>query len=340
VDIASAMLFMLTLVAEVVISIYVLIYAMHDLTTVVQETAAGNDEVNWPSEPFLDWLFGSLHLVVLVLVLLAPAGILTRASKDSLFPGDDVLRFLVLAVPGLWLLFPVALLSSLSGEQRWMVLRPAVLGRMLRAAPATLAVYVASAVLAAGAAALWYMSLKWGGRWWLLMPAAAAVSAAAFLVYARLLGRLGWVIGRFLPAKRKREAAAKTEKPTTPAAKAQDPWAAPDAPPAPEKPPGEEPKPATTVAPDGEPYESYGLGDEPVKPPTYEEIAPKKPTRIVLPKRDRAAKTIPWPMVRGVYTFPFRGANIKALLWLTLGALVWAVGALILIGLLQRVTGG
>jgi hypothetical protein len=340
VDIAGAMMFVLTLVAEVIVGLYVLIYAMHAMLTVVQETAAGNDEIAWPSEGFIDWLFGSLHLVVLVLVLLAPAGILMRALQPTLFPDDAVLRFLVLAVPGLWLLFPVALLSSLSTEHRWMLLRPDVMWRMLRAAPATLAVYVAGAVLAAGAGALWYAALAPGGRS-ILMPVAAAASAAAFLIYARLLGRLAWVMGQVPTGKRKRGAAAKKEKPKKTAAAAHDPWAAPDEPPESEKEP-EAPKTPTKVAPDGEAYESYGLGDEPVKPPTYAETAPKKKKRerAAVPKRLPPAKAVTWPMVRGVYAFPFRGDNAKAWMWLALGALAWGAGAVVLIGLLPRVTGG
>ena len=61
--------------------------------------------------------------------------------KDWL-PDQDALRFVILAVPGLWLLFPVALFSTLSGSSRWFVLRPIVVWKLLRVAPSTFAVYV------------------------------------------------------------------------------------------------------------------------------------------------------------------------------------------------------
>ncbi len=58
--------------------VLVLTYSMHCLLVVVQETAAGNDEVTWPAEPFQDSLGGAFHLVAVVLIGLAPMGILAR----------------------------------------------------------------------------------------------------------------------------------------------------------------------------------------------------------------------------------------------------------------------
>ena len=49
-------LFMILLLAQILIGIYVAAYASHCLLTVVQDTAAGNDEVIWPDEPYYDWV--------------------------------------------------------------------------------------------------------------------------------------------------------------------------------------------------------------------------------------------------------------------------------------------
>ena len=187
-DIVTATEFVFTLVAALILSLIVVAYAMHCLLVVVRDTADGKDEVIWPAEPFQDWAGGALHLVVVIGAWLAPVGLLARALRKDWLPDQDALRFLLLAVPGLWLLFPVALFSSLSGSSRWFVFRPVVVWKLLRVAPSTLAVYILSAVLAAGAAALGYAAIFSG--WALLLPVAAAGGAAAFLIYARLLGRL------------------------------------------------------------------------------------------------------------------------------------------------------
>ena len=169
-------------------------YAMHCLLVVVQETAAGNDEVTWPAEPFQDSLGGAFHLVAVVLISLAPFGVLARALKDVLLPDNFALRFLLLAIPGLWLFLPVALLSSLSASSRWNLFRPVVVWNMLRLAPFTFIVYMLSALLAELITALAYVTVVRG--WLVVAPAAALATATALLIYGRLLGRLGWKMGR------------------------------------------------------------------------------------------------------------------------------------------------
>ena len=224
-DIATATEFVFTLVTALIVALLVVTYAMHCLLVVVRDTADGNDEVIWPAEPFQDWAGGALHLVVVIAAWLAPVGLLARALRKEWLPDQDPLRFLLLAVPGLWLLFPVALFSSLSGSSRWFVFRPVVVWKLLRIAPSASAVYVLSALLAAGAAALGYAVVVRG--WVLLLPVAAAGWAAAFLVYARLLGRLAARMGRLPTGKRK---AAKTKRLKLAGVEVQDPWAVPEQP--------------------------------------------------------------------------------------------------------------
>jgi hypothetical protein len=181
---------------------YTVTYAMHCLLVVVQDTAAGNDEVTWPAESFQDSLGGALHLVAVVLIWLALFGVLARALKDVLLPDNFALRFLLLAIPGLWLFLPVALLSSLSASSRWFVFRPVVVWNLLRLAPSTFIVYILSALLAGLLTALAYVTVFRG--WLVAAPVAAAATATALLIYGRLLGRLGWTMGRLYVAKEKR----------------------------------------------------------------------------------------------------------------------------------------
>ena len=59
--------------------LYAVIYAMHCLLVVVQDTAAGNDEVTWPAEPIQDSLGGALHLARRRLDLVGALRVLARA---------------------------------------------------------------------------------------------------------------------------------------------------------------------------------------------------------------------------------------------------------------------
>ena len=108
--------FMFLLVGTVIVSTYVLAYAAYCFLVVVQDTAAGIDEVIWPNEPVQDWLGEAVYLLALIAIWLAPAGILARALREDLLPEDGPLRLLVLAGPGLWLYFPIGLLSSTTGS--------------------------------------------------------------------------------------------------------------------------------------------------------------------------------------------------------------------------------
>jgi hypothetical protein len=337
-----ALMFMLTLAAEAIIVLCVLTYAMHCMLVVVRETAGGNDEVVWPEEPFQDWVGGALHLVGVVLIWLAPIGILTRALRHVWLPEDAALRFLLLAVPGLWLFIPVALLSSLSASSRWFVFRPVVVWNLLRLAPSTFVVYILSALLAAVVAALGYIAVFSG--WIVVAPLAAAGTAAAFLIYARLLGRLGWRMSRLSSGKRQ---PMKRARPIVEAVDANDPWTPPNEPIAPEQ---LDPEWETT------PYgrkqrrvKGYGLAqDAPPQPDdgfTPLNAAPAASIRDTLPApeptdfdriiqtRPRRAFSSKHSLFSGVFTFPWYGPTRLPWLLLSLGFLAVCVAACELVSL-------
>ena len=328
-NVGIATFFMLSLVAELIIGLYVLAYAMHCLLVVVRDTGDGNDEVIWPTEPFQDWVGGALHLVVVVVVVLAPAGILSRSLSKQWLQDDPTLRFLILAVPALWLLFPVALFSSLSGSSRWFVFRPVVVWNLLRAAPFTAAFYLASALLAAAVGALGYAALltNWGI---FLVPVAAAGVAAGFLMYGRLLGRLAWRMGRLSTGWRK---GTKKPRPRVGGVQAQDPWAMPE-----EARP--EPLPEQETTPYGKTRQrvkGYGLAPEaPAKPPEPPPETKPQPERVERPRR---ADPQPGPPFLGVIAFPWYERSRKAWLLLTLGFLATGAIGFVILRLYEKLAG-
>lgn len=228
-----AILFVISLAASIVVGVCVVAYAARCILVIVQETGLGQDEVIWPSEPIQDWLGHAVQFVELVGIWLAPAALVARMLRNVWLADAGALRVLLLAGPGLWLFFPIGLLSSLSAESRWIPFRWTIFRCFLRIAPTAIVFYFLSAILLSIAVVPWYYTL-FGGRV-ALLPVAAVVSATVLFVYARLLGRLAWRIQRLpppptTPAKTKlpKHQQARRKKKRKPSSQVEDPWAVPE----------------------------------------------------------------------------------------------------------------
>jgi hypothetical protein len=280
---------MLLFATSIMVGVGVLAYAARCVLVIVQETGHGQDEVTWPNEPMQDWLGHAVQFVELLGIWIAPAALAARLLRNVWLPDDAGLRVLLLAGPGLWLFFPIGLLSSLSAESRWIPFRWTIFLSFLRVAPAALVFYFLTAILLGVAVLPWYYAL-FGGRM-ALLPVAAGVSGAVLFIYARLLGRLACII-QSLPAPKRAPAKAQTPKrpqprrkqKRKPSPKSQDPWSLPkdeessrksseQIPKA--KQPPREPKSGYHV-PSAEEIEGYGFAAEQTPTP---ETPPEKPSR-------------------------------------------------------------
>jgi hypothetical protein len=285
----NAILFVCLFAASIIVGVGVLAYAARCVLVIVQETGLGQDEVVWPNEPIQDWLGHAVQFIELLGIWVAPAALAARLLRHVWLPDDTALRVLLLAGPGLWLFFPIGLLSSLSAESRWVPFRWAIFVRFLRVAPAAFVFYLVTAILLGAAVLPWYYGL-FGGRLELL-PVAAGISGAVLFIYARLLGRLAWIIQR-LPSPERAPAKAATpkrppprrKKKRKPGSEAKDPWAVPKEEERAQKTkkqfpwanePPKEPKPGYHV-PSAEEIEGYGFA---VEQPTAPEPEPEKPSR-------------------------------------------------------------
>lgn len=327
----NAILFVVTLLAWTVVAANTLIVAAHCYFVVVQGTVAGIDRVEWPDEPVYDWLLQALNLVGLAAIWLVPVGFLSKALAPHLLPGDPALRFLLLAGPGMWLLFPVTLLSSMGSVSRWQILNGRVLAGLLALAPQVFFFYVLSGGLILVAAALAYFGLFTPG--WYALPVAAVLGSAAWLIHARLLGRVGWLLQqRFNRAtcaagKKSDHPAGKPRPRKTRAVAVNDPWAVADE----EEQPPRKPKPAykaVEVPPkkarrpaymDPEP-EPYVLADEPAPAaplaPRLELNQEQVEREIELRTRKPPNPPPDYPLFSGVWTFPGYETTQKAWVWL------------------------
>ena len=259
--IGPAMVFISLLLIECLLGACLLVYGARCLGVIVEGTAAGEDEVTWPDEPMMDWLGRALHLCWLVAFWLVPVAVVLRVVQ-RIDPEAPPLLLVLPPVVLFWLLFPISVLSSLSAHSRWVVFRPALVGGLFRVFPATAAFYFATALLLAGLAALGGATFANG--WFLLIPVLAVAAAAGLFIYARLLGRLGWALGRIEAPEQTQAKPAAVERPPMrrrprkrrPArgVKTIDPWAEPE-------------KKGAAPPEGGPPVEAYGLaGDEPARP--------------------------------------------------------------------------
>jgi hypothetical protein len=276
------LMFLTTLSACLILGVCTLAYAARCLRVVLQGTAAGLDEVPWPEESFLDWLWEAFHLLGLMALCLVPPGIAARSLRHDWLIDDDLLRLAVLAVPTFWSLFPVMVLSALSGENSWAIFRPTIIGGLFRLFWGTLAFYILTAFVLASAVAAWYGVYVEGIL--LLLPLAAVLSGAAVLIYARLLGRLGQLIAH-LPARPKRRPQLPQRRPgRLKPLEVRDPWAIPNEliqePP---RPPEPGPRPAWSP-PRPDEIEPYQIAMEAPKPPRPRRkrrgVAPQTPEEV------------------------------------------------------------
>lgn len=328
---------------QVLLGLLVLAYAAHSFLLVLQETAAGADEITWPTEPWLDWLGKLVHLALLVGAWLWAIYYLCWR-----FEAPRAVYFLA-TVAFFWLVFPVSLLSSLSATSRWMVLRPVLLWHLLRRGGALAVFYALSGCLMLLSSGVFSAAVLLGyvepppvdpqepNPWLLklvivlgqiaLLPVAGLVGAVGLLVYARLLGRLGWLLNQGNAPAEDEEDGDETD---------------------------DEEEPATAEAAAEEAPETYRLVEEPVPALAAPEeadspfLSPQDVVAIAqmgagsagrvsenmavllaaVPPAAPAADVpaVPAgrfrPFVTGVFSFPWYRTTLKPLIWLSIGFLI------------------
>jgi hypothetical protein len=342
-----AILFFMYLVATTIIGVFVAGYAAHSFLTVVEDTAAGNDEVRWPHDPLVDWAWKFVYLGWLMSVWLVPSLIVARFWAAGSQPETAFAKTAGIVAVLFWLFFPITLLSSLSASSRWFVFSPAILPRLAQR-PGSVAIFylLTGPLILAGVLAA--RALLIAGIYQL--PLGAIGLTCVLLVYGRLFGRLALLLRhtrdprtRPVPRPARRamtlvEAADRVARPREGVIAAADlpPVNAPDEearigydlrlddPPSPSAMP-EPPRPKP-IDRDDVPYEL--LDREPaavhrgplpkrlLNPPEYE---------LALARRGRLPEPPPHPWQDDVWTFPFYTESRRALVWLSFALMVLGV---------------
>ena len=338
----SSLVFVIIAIAQVVVSFIVFSYAGYCFLEILVSTASGDDEVIWPGDPMVDWIWKLWYLFWIIAIWAVPIYILLGYHR--LNAG----QFAVALAAFLWIVFPVSLLSSLSGSSRWLIFRPSIVRSLLKDAGTLAVFYIVTGVILGVAGGLAYWSLVSPLIYW--VPVAAACGALAFLLYARLLGRMALAIS-LNPAgameDETEEAADSAENPPSSEPKdvpSQEPkrvaveTSMPEAVAPEHHAPAHEPEPSVPLEPSApiasaaanpagpeSDLQPYGLAPpEATAPVSVPDYAPP-PERGKEEFKLAVSYDVPPPPKRplwdGVYSFPFYNTTLGPLAFLTIGFL-------------------
>jgi hypothetical protein len=356
---AGALIFISLMVLLIMLGAIVVVKLVHGFQVVVTGTAAGAEKVAWPDEPLFDTFPGVFPLLFVIGVWVVPTHLALRAVAATLEPAPAVAPADDSGRPGvaapaeeapnrrrpplrvwlplagdfavLWLALPVGLLSSFSSVSPWVPLRPAMLGQLIWSAPAWIFYYpLAGACLAVGAGTAWLLLFSGQPLW---IPFAAPVVAGAWLVYARLLGRLARLLrptdreksARPTKGKRRRRLRVTVTDPWAPPMTDEDQYLASRTPheeayDIQTQPPAPTPRPRRQPEPDDEEAEPYEMETPPPPQADDEPILSSRPTR---PREPIAPATLE-SLWTGVFGFPWQEGVRGAWVWLSVGLGVWA----------------
>ncbi len=199
----TALIWVPVFAATIIFSYFFWCYLSHTLIVIVEDTAAGNAEVVWSDEPYYEWTWQGAYVAWIAGVWVVPAIFVGRWVSG--FASDawrlPVLTLIAFAV--FWLTFPISLLSTMSAESRWTILHGGLFVRLAKSIDHLFIFYLASLLLVAACVPLatWVAA---SGSFIALILAALAFGYA-FVLYARLLGRLACIVRLTKIRRRKRK---------------------------------------------------------------------------------------------------------------------------------------
>ncbi len=200
-DSANYILQILVLLPGVAFSaLFLIAYGSHCLHVILEQTAAGNKELDWPETSLLEKLACGFQAGYIVLVCIAPVLVMLNLTRGEGEP--DLEMFLSVGLFLLWLFFPFALLSSLASESMFLVFNPKIFRGMIYHAVSWLFFLILNGLLFL--ACFYAIKLGMQSPEWIMAFPAALILVSCFILYARLLGRLAWLVSNYLPPKRKK----------------------------------------------------------------------------------------------------------------------------------------
>ena len=152
---------------------------------VLESTAAGLDRIEgWPDPNWKEWM---AHLIYVGWIGAIPMGVSYGLGVLANFQGISLALSMPLAFV---LIYPISLMSALEANSIWVPLTPSILGSLIKWWWCWLMFYLLSGLIAWGLVAVAVFAV--GSSNDIVLVTLGPLIAAAVLIYARLLGRLGW----------------------------------------------------------------------------------------------------------------------------------------------------
>jgi hypothetical protein len=192
----SGSLFLLTLLSSLAPAAFLLI--------IIEDTAAGNDEIDWPDAPWHDYL-GKFAFVAWIFICCAAVSTVSWGILAIALPIPRLLWW-ALALSSIAILFPIPLYSAMIGGAPWFLIHPLFLVRLIQNPLAALALYIHSLVLFLPCLGFGFWMMV-SLNWW-LSPVIGLLWGTCVMCYGRALGRVGYVLAeekRRVVKKRKRK---------------------------------------------------------------------------------------------------------------------------------------
>jgi hypothetical protein len=165
------------------------LYGSAQFLSILEDTAGGNDHYQRP-ELVTDWFGSLIHLGYIGFCAMIPSVIVAAIAATVL----ESRWGLALGLIPMLLLFPVFLLSSMAGISSMAIVHGEVLAGFLRKPLLLPVFFLASAFLAAACLGLGYLTFVTSNFFFALVTGFGW--AAGWLTYARLLGRVAWVLSQ------------------------------------------------------------------------------------------------------------------------------------------------
>jgi hypothetical protein len=166
------------------------IYVTTCFLAIVEDTAAGNDQVSWPKG---GGLIDGLGKLVFCLWMggcsFAPVALIWMTQWDKVAQVD--LGLILALLPGL-VLFPIQLLSVLTADSWWKLIDSRVVFGLLRKPSALFLMCVPSLILLTPC--VWLNQMLLNQPNFLVAVGSGFVWSAFVLIYGRILGRTGWIL--------------------------------------------------------------------------------------------------------------------------------------------------
>ncbi len=239
---ASAFVFV-PLLAFAAMTLYiVLVFAAHYFLTLVECTAQGQREFQWPGDSFFEWLIKPIHLVWIGGMWVLPAILVSGAIGR----GTSPYLGMALAAVAFAVLFPFGALSAFMANSVWMPFHPKAIALIFAKPLLSIKFYligISACVLGIGGGFLAMFSREIG---YLGSFVGGVMVSLAWFVYACALGRLLYAMTYVPPAPRKKRKKRKKKDLATRSVELAEPE--------PEVPHWEKPKPAWNQDADDSPY--------------------------------------------------------------------------------------